>query len=108
MTITEYNLNIFLKKPFAKLATFLRYSRPTRNRNLIELTPSPLCPHPSPTLLRLYIRPPPCLPNFIPKPPVTVRMAVVVSWQGGAGGEGGKWEGVNRDENGGGGVNGGL
>ena len=66
----------FFAKLFAKLATFLRYSRPTRNLNLIELTPSSLCPPPPPPLrvcpnslptpLRLSLRPPPCLLKFIP------------------------------------------
>ena len=47
MVIKNYNRYIFLAESIAKLATFLRYSRHTRNLNHLKLpSPSSLCPPP--------------------------------------------------------------
>ena len=68
----------FFAESIAKLATFLRYSRPTRNLKLLKLTPFPhfapirICPPPSPTLfipkanpLKLQITHYPPPPQFV-------------------------------------------
>ena len=49
MITTDYSLYIFFAKSIAKLATFLRYSGPTRNLNFLELTlpPPHIAIHPS-------------------------------------------------------------
>ena len=84
-TIMDYNDNIdyslhFSAKSFAKVANFLRYSWPTHNLNLLNLTPLILPPsafappppppsHPHLNHSATFIpTPTPCLLNFTPNP----------------------------------------
>ena len=60
---TNYNLHIFFAKAFTRLAKFLRNSRPTRNLNLLKLTPS-LIPAFKSLPLRLSLRSPPFFRKF--------------------------------------------
>ena len=76
----DYNLYTFLQNQFA---IFLRYSRATRNLNLIELTPSPLVPQsafaqtPSPHSPTLIPTPTPMFAKVYPQPPPHVTVPPV-------------------------------